>query len=112
MLSKLFGGSQKAAPGTIGYAELKAALAAGECALVDVREPGEFAGGHVAGAINMPLSRFDVAALPAGKVVLICLSGGRSARALSIAHAGGRGDIVHFSGGVTGWRAAGGSLTA
>lgn len=113
MLSRLFGRSGGAASAqAISYDDLRAGLAAGDCTLIDVREPGEFAGGHVAGASNMPLSRFDAAALPREKkVVLICLSGMRSGRALRQAQAAGLTDVRHFAGGVSGWRAAGGALT-
>ncbi len=81
-------------------------------AIIDVREPDEFAAGHIAGALNVPLSRFDPAALPKGKpIVLHCRSGGRSLKALQMARASGVTDIVHFPGGAVGWQAAGGKLT-
>jgi rhodanese-related sulfurtransferase len=40
---------------------LNAWLEAGEAVLVDVREPAEHAGEHIAGAQLLPLSRFDAA---------------------------------------------------
>jgi rhodanese-related sulfurtransferase len=112
MFSKLFGRANGAAsPDAIGFEDLQRSLAVGECALIDVREASEFSGGHVAGAKNMPLSRFKAEHLPNGKkVVLICLSGARSGNALRQAQAAGRTDVVHFAGGVSGWRAAGGAL--
>ena len=49
---------------------------------IDVREPGEFASGHVNGAINIPLSKFTDDALseiPKDKeIILYCRSGGRA----------------------------------
>ncbi len=60
-----------------------------EALLLDVREPDEFARGHVPGATNLPLSRLrdDLDALPRGRELWIyCLSGKRSwdaVRALS-----------------------------
>jgi rhodanese-related sulfurtransferase len=45
-------------------------LAAGEAILVDVRESDEFASGHVAGALSMPLSRFQASALPVPRVAV------------------------------------------
>ncbi|SEA57067.1 MULTISPECIES: rhodanese-like domain-containing protein [Acidovorax] len=56
------------------------------CLVVDVRSPGEFASGHVDGAINLPLDRLgtDCAqALPdkSTPLVLCCLSGARSGMA-------------------------------
>lgn len=53
--------------------------------IVDVRTPEEFAGGNVAGSINIPLhelpNRVDEIKALAQPVVLCCLSGGRSAQA-------------------------------
>ena len=53
--------------------------------IVDVRTPGEFMGGHVAGSINIPLqeiqSRLDeIKALPQ-PIILCCASGNRSGQA-------------------------------
>jgi rhodanese-related sulfurtransferase len=53
--------------------------------IVDVREPSEFAGGHVEGAINIPPSVM-MAGLPSEladvpkdtEIILYCLSGSRS----------------------------------
>lgn len=55
--------------------------------IVDVRSPGEFAFGHVAGSINLPLDRLAQQAdtlLPERDrpLVLCCLSGARSAMAV------------------------------
>ena len=73
--------------------------------VVDVREPHEFAAGHVPNALNMPMSSFDPEELPQGKpVVLICQSGGRSRNALNRARAIGRDDVRHFAEGMNGWR--------
>ena len=95
----------------ISREDLDAALRGKTCALIDVREPQEFASGHVSGAANLPLSRFDAGQLPTDKpVVLICRSGGRSAQALSRARAAGRQDVRHYRGGVMGWASAGGKL--
>jgi len=79
--------------------------------IVDVREPQEFRSGHIPGAVNHPLSQFDPARLARGKpVVLICQAGGRSARALRRVLAAGRGDVRHYAGGMSGWRARGGQV--
>jgi phage shock protein E len=57
--------------------------------LLDVRTPGEFAGGHVEGAINIPVQELEekLASVPAKKdqpVVVYCHSGRRSASAKQI----------------------------
>ncbi len=53
--------------------------------IVDVRTPGEFAGGHVAGSVNIPLNlvpnnveEFKNMSKP---IVLCCASGNRSGQA-------------------------------
>ena len=95
----------------ITHADLVAALQTRACALIDLRESGEFAAGRVHRASNMPLSRFDPAALPKGKpVVLICRSGARSAHALSRAREAERIDVRHYRGGTIGWAQLGGKL--
>ena len=113
MLSKLFGrsGAGTDSSGVISFDDLRVGLESGACVLIDVREPSEFAAGHPRGAQNAPLSRFDPAALPTDKpVVLICQAGARSAKALAVAHAAGRTDVVHYPGGFAGWRSLGGPV--
>ena len=96
----------------IALPDLKAGLADGSIALVDVREANEWDAGHIAGATLNPLSAFDPAALPAAKpgrrIVLHCRSGKRSITALDLAQSAGRTDITtHFGGGMLGWAGAG-----
>jgi rhodanese-related sulfurtransferase len=92
--------------------EFAKAAHAGEVVVVDVREPHEFAAGHIPGAVNLPLSRFDPGDLPQGKpVALICQAGGRSRNALAKARAAGRDDVKHFAGGMSQWRMHGGDVT-
>lgn len=91
---------------------LKKGLADGSIVLVDVREPNEYADGHIPGATLNPLQSFDTDALPpqqAGKqIVLSCRSGKRSMVALERAQAAGRSDITaHYAGGMLDWNAAG-----
>ena len=93
----------------IDAATVKTWLDRDECVLIDVREAGEYARENIAGAKPVPLSSFDPARLPAtgGKrLVVHCLSGSRSARALAkLAEAGI--DAVNLTGGIEGWKAAG-----
>ncbi len=63
-----------------------AAMLKNGAVVVDVRNPGEFSGGNVTGAINIPLSELSAAAaqkLPdkSRPILVHCLSGGRSALA-------------------------------
>jgi len=108
LLSKLQGGG--ALP-TIEHGAFAQTVAKKSAAIVDVREPHEYAAGHVPGAVNLPLSRFSPAALPkSGPVVLICQAGGRSAKALRQALDAGRQDICHYALGTGGWKNSGGAI--
>jgi phage shock protein E len=98
---------------TVTVHDLKAALerAAGDAPplVLDVREPYEYAEGHVPGAELVPLAtvpqRLD--ALPADQpVYVVCAVGGRSAQAASFLAARGV-DAVNVDGGTQDWVAAG-----
>jgi len=72
--------------------------------LLDVRTTGEFASGHIDGAINIPLSSLAsrVSEIPSDQpVVVYCLSGGRSASAAS--ELTSRGYEVHDLGAMSSW---------
>lgn len=77
--------------------------------VIDVREPDEYAEGHVPGAVLIPLGEVPdrAAEVPTGPTVyLICAKGGRSLRAAE--HLAGEGrDVVNVAGGTTGWIDAG-----
>ena len=110
-LFDIFSRDGKANPDEISYDALVAALASGSVALVDVREPDEFAAGHVPGAVSQPLSRFEASNLPKDTpVILMCKAGGRSAQALAKARAAGRSDVRHYKGGFMGWESNGGKI--
>lgn len=90
---------------------IKQGLSDGSITLVDVREPHEFAAGHIPGAVSHPLSSFDPAALPEGKrIVFSCAAGVRSVRAIEFAQAAGRDIREHYKGGFKDWAAAGESV--
>lgn len=94
----------------IGVGELAQMLRDGRAAVVDVREPDEFAAGHIPGAINMPLSSFQASRLPhpEGKVlVLNCLGGKRSGMALDKCGMAQVAVDTHLSGGFGAWQSAG-----
>lgn len=82
----------------------------GEAVLIDVREPGEWAEGHAAGAIHFPLNKVFTNAdeLPSDKpLVFICSVGQRSALAAEYAAAVGRENLANIEGGLDAWKAAG-----
>ena len=74
---------------------------------VDVREPSEWAEGHVGGAVHLPLGELDPARLPDGPLVMVCRSGNRSGRAAAALLAAGRSDVTNMAGGMLAWQAAG-----
>jgi rhodanese-related sulfurtransferase len=85
-----------------------AALGA-DALIVDVREPDEFTDARVAGAVNIPLGTLParLAEVPRDRAVYVmCLSGGRSARAT--AYLTGEGiDAIDLEGGITNWYQSG-----
>jgi phage shock protein E len=99
--SSLFGGG---APTTIDGAAARKLVAEGAL-LLDVRTPGEFAGGHVPGAQNVPVETLPggAASLPKDKpVVVYCRSGARSARARGLLEQSGF-VAVHDLGPISAW---------
>ena len=95
---------------------------AGEALVVDVREPAEFAQGHLPGAVNLPrgVLEFQIHAHPAmgcttsdalaavdRPLVLYCLSGGRAALAVDSLQQLGFSQVSSLAGGITAWREAG-----
>ena len=99
--------TMRSAPIELDPVEVNARLSRGEITLVDVREPNETAAERIAGAVAMPLSRFDPAGLPKGEVVLTCLGGKRSAIALARCQEAGVAVNTHMRGGLAAWKAAG-----
>ena len=110
LLAALKGGTS---PNVIEHDDLQKACLESTHHVIDVREPHEYATGHLPGAVNHPLSSFDPLKLPEGKpVVLVCQAGGRSAKALAVAQGAGHTNIVHFPPGTGGWKARGGKIAS
>jgi len=73
---------------------------AGDPTVIDVRSPGEFAMGHVQGAVNLPLDRFaqEIEKLVpdrATALMLYCASGARSGMACNVLQQLGYQNIVN-----------------
>ena len=76
--------------------------------VIDVREPMEYAGGHIAGSLNVPLACITQADLPRGPLVLVCHSGNRSAQALAqLQQLGHAHPLADLEGGIPAWQQAG-----
>jgi rhodanese-related sulfurtransferase len=90
--------------------EVARGLADGRMLLVDVREPNEIAVERYPGAVVVPLSSFDPAAIPdpqGRQVVFACRSGRRSVTASMAAQEQGYPYDAHLAGGLLAWKAAG-----
>jgi rhodanese-related sulfurtransferase len=76
--------------------------------LIDVRSADEYAGGHIAGAVNVPIETLPKGAdaLPDGPVITTCGSGGRGGRAAELLDVAGR-TAFTIAGGTKAWQAAG-----
>ena len=79
-----------------------------ELAVLDVREPVEWAHGHIDGAVHIPLmdlpSRLDE--VSGGQILVVCKVGGRSAQAAGYLLEQGY-NAVNLDGGMLDWEAAG-----
>ncbi|MFJ6378459.1 rhodanese-like domain-containing protein [Kitasatospora sp. NPDC092039] len=84
----------------------------GQLTLIDVRSPGEYAAGHIPGALNVPLDRLDRAlaalreAAGQGEVAVVCAAGPRAENACrQLADAGV--PTLTLTGGTNAWAGAG-----
>lgn len=88
----------------IGADELQRRVDEHGAAVVDVREPWEYARGHVPGAILIPLAevprRMDD--IPDG-AVLVCASGNRSGQACDFLARHGKTGLANLAEGTQGW---------
>jgi rhodanese-related sulfurtransferase len=90
--------------------EVARGLTEGRMLLVDVREPNETALERYPGAVILPMSCFDPAAIPdpgTRQVVFACRSGRRSVTASQACQAAGLAYDCHLAGGILAWKAAG-----
>ncbi|QFR03178.1 rhodanese-like domain-containing protein [Streptomyces phaeolivaceus] len=101
------------APQLLGVDQVRARLS--ELTVVDVRTPGEYASGHVPGAVNIPLDQPE-RALPVLKEsrsdaepLIVCRSGARSAKACAFLTEHGV-TAADLAGGTHAWAAGGHEL--
>lgn len=92
---------------SVTTAQLAERMAAGKITLLDVREPYEYAAGHVKGAVNVPLGslqgKLDRYARDA-EIYVICHSGSRSASAVRLMKRAGFTNVINVAGGTSAWR--------
>jgi rhodanese-related sulfurtransferase/transcriptional regulator with XRE-family HTH domain len=95
---------------TLGAREAEALIAAGEVDVVDVRDPREWASGHISGARNVPLEDLRAeprAKLPRDQVLFVCARGVRSRTAAELAEQLGLKGVSTLDGGLQAWSQAG-----
>ena len=94
----------------ITASELSERLAEPSIGVVDVRSDAEWDGGHIPGALHIPLGQLEAGAdldlRDFETVVVHCQTGERSAIAASLLQAKGFPDVLVFSGGYAAWTAA------
>lgn len=107
IFKSLFGGTSGA---SLSAAEAKTRIDNDRTlTIVDVRQPDEFRGGHIAGAKLIPLNELQqrMGELPKDTEILcVCRSGSRSGSATSKLNSAGY-KAVNLRGGMTGWQMAG-----
>lgn len=98
------GAASEASGGRVSGSEAARLVQEENATLLDVRTPGEFSGGHVEGAVNIPVGDLGgrVSEVDQDRpVVVYCQSGGRSASAAELLR--GRGYTVHDMGAMSAW---------
>lgn len=112
LLMACSGNGQQAteAGGDVDVSQFEELIHSGEGTLLDVRTPGEYAEGAIAGAKNVDVTApgflQKVEALKLKKeepVYLYCRSGGRSTRAMNILQEQGFTKVYNLEGGFTAW---------
>jgi rhodanese-related sulfurtransferase len=91
-----------------------AAAVPADAYVLDVREPDEWAAGHVEGAAHIPMNQIPARLdeVPADATVhVMCRVGGRSAQVARFLLAQGR-DAVNVDGGMLAWASAGRPMVA
>jgi rhodanese-related sulfurtransferase len=105
-----FGNNLPEGYGLIGVEDLNALLAEQDVILLDVRQPDEYAAGHLEGSFNVPLREVtqNLNLLPDtdATIVVICKVGGRSMLASTVLQLLGYQNIKVLSGGFDAWAAA------
>ena len=79
--------------------------------VVDVREPGEYANGHIPGAKHIPLVNLaarlkELEKFKQRPIVVTCAGGNRSGTAIGILRKGGFNEAVNLKGGIAAWQQA------
>lgn len=109
LMQRLFGGAQGVGP----YEAKKLLETEPGVVVVDVRQAGEFRGGHLANARHIPVGLMPQKAQRMDKdatYLVYCLSGARSSRAAAALSRAGAKRVYKLNGGIRAWQAAGFAL--
>jgi len=93
----------------VSPAEAQAAVSKAYSQFIDVRTAEEYAGGHAARAVNVPLDTISSKLDTLEKnepVYVICQTGNRSKKAAGILKEAGFNNVLNVSGGTVAWQAA------
>lgn len=94
----------------ISVDEAKQLIESGQARVVDVREPAEWATGHIPGATLVPLGRIlsnPQAYVKGDNIIFQCAVGQRSAVAAEVAASLGLKNLYNMEGGIDAWRKKG-----
>lgn len=95
----------------VGPAEATLLINREDAQVIDVRESGEFAAGHLAGAINIPLGKLadrlhEIEKFRATPLIVCCAAGMRSGQACRQLQKNGFEKLHNLTGGVDAWVSA------
>ncbi len=97
-------------PSRVGTNEAVRLINREKAVLLDVSEPAEFAAGHASGSRNVPFGQLEKSTdLPKNKtlpLVVVCPTGARAGRAVSILRKLGYEKAQALAGGLAAWREA------
>jgi rhodanese-related sulfurtransferase len=97
--------------GEVGTLEATQLINRRDAVILDVREPGEYAAGHLPNAKHIPLGQLasrvkELEKFKERPIVITCASGSRSGSALSLLKKSGFKEAVNLKGGIAAWQQA------
>ena len=84
----------------------------GKAVFLDIRDPYDFAAGHVRDAKNIPLKELpqrggELERFKSKAIIIVCSSGMQSAKAAALLKRAGFNEVYSLSGGLAAWQAQG-----
>ncbi|MPM82440.1 Thiosulfate sulfurtransferase GlpE [bioreactor metagenome] len=94
---------------TITGSQLQKMMSSNNILILDVRSSGEYKGGHIPNARNIPVDTLSsklstLNSYKDSEIVVYCASGGRSARACDILSKNGFTKVYNLSGGISSYK--------